>query len=135
MTGRDGVAQGLELAGGDVQVGAADAAGFDFEEDLAGAWFGDGQVLDGERVGGDGSGMVQDGGAHHFQISSAERCVRRLRHLREREEVAIGILDPEDLRTAGSRPDAEVILLKAREALAVNAGGSELSGKIGGIAD
>jgi hypothetical protein len=47
-----------------VEVGAADAAGFDFEEDLTGARLGDGQVFEAQRVAGDGSGMVEDSGAH-----------------------------------------------------------------------
>ncbi len=60
----DGVAQRRQFSQGDVEVGAADAAGFDFEEDLAGAGLGDGQVFDAQRVRGDGSGMVEDSGAN-----------------------------------------------------------------------
>ena len=60
VAGRDSVAQRRQLAGGDVEVGAADAAGFDFEEDLAGSGLGDGQIFEdragARRWGRDGGG-------------------------------------------------------------------------------
>jgi hypothetical protein len=47
-----------------VEIGAADAAGFDFEQDLSDAGFGDGQIFEAQRVAGDRSGVVEDSGAH-----------------------------------------------------------------------
>ena len=64
VAGRNRFAQGLEFARGDVEIGAADAAGFNFEQNLAGAGLGDGQVFEGQRPRGDGGGMVQNSGAH-----------------------------------------------------------------------
>jgi hypothetical protein len=60
----DGSVQRRQFSGGDVQVGAADAAGFDAEQDFAGAWLGNGQVLHRQRARGDGSRLMEDGGAH-----------------------------------------------------------------------
>ena len=67
VAGCDDFAQGLEFARGDVEIGAADAAGFNLEQHLAGAGLGDGQVFEGQRMRSDGGGMVEDSGAHHFQ--------------------------------------------------------------------
>ena len=64
MAGSDSVAQGLEFASGDMEIGAANAAGLDLEKHVAGTGFGDGQVFEDQRARNDGSGMVQDGGAH-----------------------------------------------------------------------
>jgi hypothetical protein len=78
MAGCERVTQGWELAGGDVEVGAADAAGFDFEEDFAVAGLGDGQVFEAQRAAGDGSGMVEDSGAHlAFRLAPRERRCER----------------------------------------------------------
>ena len=75
VPGCDGIAQRPQFAGGDVEIGPADAAGFDLEEDLAGAGFGDRQVFDGQRARGNGSGMVQDGGAH-LDSAALSVCAR-----------------------------------------------------------
>jgi hypothetical protein len=66
-----GITQWLKFSCGDVEVGAADATGFDFEENLARAGLGDGQVFENQRARGDGSGMVQNGGAHLVFIREA----------------------------------------------------------------
>jgi hypothetical protein len=55
-----------EFSGCDVEVGAANAAGFHAEEDFAGAGLGNGQVFEDQRARGDGGGMVEDGCAHLF---------------------------------------------------------------------
>ena len=66
VAGCDRIVQGLEFARGDVEIGAADAAGLDFEQHLAGAGFWDGQVFEDQRARSNGSGMVQNGGAHLY---------------------------------------------------------------------
>jgi hypothetical protein len=66
MAGCDSVAQRRQLACGDVEVGAADAAGFDLEEHFAGRGLGDGHIFEDQRARGDGSGMAKDGGSHLF---------------------------------------------------------------------
>jgi hypothetical protein len=66
VSGCDSVAQRWKLTGGDVEIGAADAAGLDLEQDLARSGFGDGQVFKRQGARGDGGGVVKDGGAHLF---------------------------------------------------------------------
>lgn len=64
MAGCDGFVQRREFSGGNVKVGAANAAGFHAEQDFAGAWLRDGQGFDRKRARGNRSGTVEDGGAH-----------------------------------------------------------------------
>ncbi len=84
VAGRDGVAERLQLAGGDVEVGATDAAGFDLKQDLAGARFGDRQVFKDQRARGDGGGVMKDGGTHHlFRLAPGTGRLLRSGKLRE----------------------------------------------------
>jgi hypothetical protein len=64
MTGRDGLALRRQFSSGDVQVGAADAAGLHFQQGFARTWIGNGHVFQNEWPVRDGSGMEQDSGAH-----------------------------------------------------------------------
>ena len=47
-----------------MKIGAADAAGFNSEEDFIWTGFGDGNVFDGEGLTCNGAGLVQHGSAH-----------------------------------------------------------------------
>ena len=66
VSGRNSIAQRRQLTGGDVEIGAAHATGFDLEENLARSGLGDRQIFKGQRTRGDGGGMVEDSGAHLF---------------------------------------------------------------------
>jgi hypothetical protein len=64
MAGNDGGQARGEFAFDDVEVRAADAAGVDFDEHLAGAGRGDGDVFERERFCENGRGVAEQGGAH-----------------------------------------------------------------------
>jgi hypothetical protein len=64
MAGDDGGVLRFEIAGGDVEIGAADAAGFDFEKYLIRSGFRDGDVFYGKRMICNEAGMMKDGGSH-----------------------------------------------------------------------
>jgi hypothetical protein len=64
VTRRDGVVQRRQFSGGDVEVGAADAAGFYLEQNFTRSGSGDGMFFDRERTRGKGRGLMKDGGAH-----------------------------------------------------------------------
>jgi len=49
-----------------MEIGAADAAGFHPEQNFAAPRLGHRDFFHGKRPGGDGFGMVQDGGAHFY---------------------------------------------------------------------
>jgi hypothetical protein len=63
MARNDARMKGLEVALDNVEIGAADAAGDDFDEDFAGLRVGTGDIFDGKPGAGGGCG-VKDGCAH-----------------------------------------------------------------------
>ena len=62
MAGDDARLQRRQVALDDVQVGAADSAGEDAEQDMAGGDGGSGDVLNADEVTGCGEGGIEDSG-------------------------------------------------------------------------
>jgi hypothetical protein len=61
--------EGRQVALDDVEIGAADAAGNDFEENFARLRLRAGEILDGKPGAGSGGGGVEDGCAHGRTLS------------------------------------------------------------------
>ena len=69
MAGNDARMEGLEVALDDVEIGAADAAGDDFEQHFAGLGCGARDLFDGKPGAGSGRCGVEDGCAHGRALS------------------------------------------------------------------
>jgi hypothetical protein len=68
VAGNDGGRERREIALDDVEVGAADSAGQDAEEDVAGEDGGRGDVFDAEEAAGSGEVGMEDGGLHGVRL-------------------------------------------------------------------
>lgn len=69
VAGDYGLLERRKVALDDVEVGAADSAGEDSQQDVAGANGGRGEIFEAEELAGSGEGRVEDGGLHDSQIS------------------------------------------------------------------
>jgi hypothetical protein len=68
VAGDEGIAQRRKFTGGYVEIRAADAAGFDFEQDLAASRLWSGDIFHREGMLGDGFGGVEDSSAHEVRV-------------------------------------------------------------------
>ena len=88
VAGDDGGCERWEIALDDVEVGAADSAGEDAEQDVVGEQGGRGDFFDAEEVAGSGEGGVEDGGLHGVRLTGwwEERQMRITENTERRKE-------------------------------------------------